>query len=75
MMLQMYPHTEACNAFVREKCATNWEVTILSRYNFIRYDTHTEIDMNDMKNCQGYIEENGGRRPGHLVLYPIEVVT
>ena len=24
---------------------------------------------------QGYIDEDGGRRPGHLVLYPIEVGT
>ena len=23
--------------------------------------------------CQGYLDEDGGRRPGHLVLYPIEV--
>jgi len=42
----MSPHTEACNAFVREKCVENWE---------------------------GYIDQDGGRRPGHLVLYPIEV--
>ena len=70
----MYPHSEACNTFVRETCATNWEVTILSDTISINM-THTEIDMKDMKNCQGYIEENGGRRPGHLVLYPIEVVT
>ena len=26
-----------------------------------------------MKTWQGYIEDDGGRRPGHLVLYPIEV--
>ena len=26
-----------------------------------------------MKTWQGYIEDGGGRRPGHLVLYPIEV--
>ena len=26
-----------------------------------------------MKAWQGYIEDDGGRRPGHLVLYPIEV--
>ena len=25
---QMTPHTEACNEFVRAKCADNWEVTI-----------------------------------------------
>ena len=29
--------------------------------------------MNDVKTWQGYLEEDGGRRPGHLVLYPIEV--
>ena len=26
-----------------------------------------------MKTWQGYLEDDGGRRPGHLVLYPIEV--
>ena len=26
-----------------------------------------------IKTSQGYIKEDGGRRPGHLVLYPIEV--
>ena len=26
-----------------------------------------------MKTWHGYIEDDGGRRPGHLVLYPIEV--
>ena len=29
--------------------------------------------MNDAENCQGYLDEDGGRRPGHLVLFPIEV--
>ena len=33
----------------------------------------TNILMNDLKPWQGYIDEDGGRRPGHLVLYPIEV--
>ena len=26
-----------------------------------------------MKTWQGYIEDDGGKSPGHLVLYPIEV--
>ena len=43
--------------------------------HFTKNDTNTDINLNDMKHCQGYIEENGGRRPGHLVLYPIEVVS
>ena len=33
----------------------------------------TIVLMNDVKTRQGYIDEDGGRRPGHLVLYPIEV--
>ena len=33
----------------------------------------TTILMNDVKTWQGYIDEDGGRRPGHLVLYPIKV--
>ena len=31
--------------------------------------------MNNVENWQGYIHKDGGRRPGHLVLYPIEVGT
>ena len=31
--------------------------------------------MNNVNNWQGYLDEDGGRRPGHLVLYPIEVGT
>ena len=67
---QLSPHTEACNAFVRERCFGNWEVAfIIFIWHFLDQTNIIQIS----HKCQGYLDEDGGRRPGHLVLYPIEV--
>ena len=46
----------------------------IGRWLFGREQFSFSNDNNfDVKTRQGYIDEDGGRRPGHLVLYPIEV--